>query len=188
MIGFQSVSYDNPYNQNNYNYQNDLNGQVNQFGAPDAKISGAASNAEPAESTQTSALSNDSSAQNDSIKKIDSGVCQTCKNRKYVDVSNESNVSFQSPQHISPASSATVVMSHEQQHVANAVQKGSQPGAKLVSATVRLITSVCPECGRRYVSGGVTNTLIQYSSNPYGQSQKSIDSTVLTGANVDLEA
>ena len=67
--------------------------------------------------------------------------------------------------------------------VSNAIQKGSQPGAKLVSATVRLITAVCPECGRRYVAGGVTNTVIQYSSSPYGQAQKSIDSTVLASYN-----
>ena len=113
--------------------------------------------------------------------------CATCKNRKYVDRSNESDVSFQSASHISPSASAAVVSSHEREHVANAVQKASKPGAKLVSATVRLITSVCPECGRRYVAGGVTNTLIQYSKNPYSQNQRKVNDGLLRGNNVDFK-
>lgn len=114
------------------------------------------------------------------------GGCATCQNRKYIDRSNESDVSFQSASHISPSASAAVVSSHEREHVANAVQKASQPGAKLVSATVRLITSVCPECGRRYVAGGVTNTLIQYSKNPYSQNQRKVNDGLLRGNNVDF--
>lgn len=121
------------------------------------------------------------------VKKPELGGCETCRNRKYVDVSAESDVSFQTPGHISPGASAAVVGSHEREHVANAVQKASKPGAKLVSATVRLITSVCPECGRRYVAGGVTNTLIQYSKNPYSQSQKSLEGGLLAGNNVDYK-
>ena len=34
--------------------------------------------------------------------------CETCKNRKYVDGSNESDVSFKSPTHVSPEASMTV--------------------------------------------------------------------------------
>ncbi len=128
----------------------------------------------------------DRSEEASSVKNTSFSGCETCRNRKYVDVSAESDVSFQAPAHINPASSATVVAGHERQHVANAVQKGSAPNAKLVSATVRLITSVCPECGRRYVSGGVTNTVIQYSTNPYSQSKKSLDSGLLTGSKVDI--
>jgi len=71
--------------------------------------------------------------------------------------------------------------------VANAVQKASKPGAKLVSATVRLITSVCPECGRRYVAGGVTNTLIKYTKNPYSQNQRRVNDGLLRGNNVDFK-
>ena len=113
--------------------------------------------------------------------------CATCKTRKYVDRSNENDVSFQSASHISPSASAAVVSSHEREHVANAVQKASKPGAKLVSATVRLITSVCPECGRRYVAGGVTNTLIRYSKNPYSQNQRKVNDGLLRGNNVDFK-
>lgn len=112
--------------------------------------------------------------------------CATCRARKYVDVSSESDVSFQSAAHIDPAASASVVSSHEREHVANAVQKASKPGARLVSASVRLITSVCPECGRRYVAGGVTNTLIRYTKNPYSQNHKQVNDGLLRGNKVDF--
>ena len=50
-------------------------------------------------------------------------------------------------------------------------------------------TTVCPECGRTYVSGGTTNTTIRYNeSNPYGQNQKSLDAASLIGGKVDLSA
>lgn len=61
---------------------------------------------------------------NDKVKK---GECQTCAKRKYVDGSNEFNVSFKAPGHISPEDSAAKVMAHEQQHVANAIAEGSKP-------------------------------------------------------------
>lgn len=69
---------------------------------------------------------------NDKVKK---GECQTCAKRKYVDGSNEFNVSFKAPGHISPEDSAAKVMAHEQQHVANAVAEGSKPNKELISAT-----------------------------------------------------
>lgn len=118
-------------------------------------------------------------------EKVAGGKCETCSRRRYIDKSNESNVSFQSARHIDPSASASVVASHEREHVSNAIQKGNQPNAKLVRATVRLITAICPECGRRYVAGGVTDTLIQYSSNPYDEARKQIDASVLTGNTVD---
>ena len=45
--------------------------------------------------------------------------CQTCKERKYQDGSDE-NVSFKSAQHISPEAAAARVRGHEQEHVSNA--------------------------------------------------------------------
>lgn len=85
--------------------------------------------------------------------------CQTCKNRTYQDVSNDPGVSFKAPGKINPGSSGAVVMSHEQEHVSNESAKASREGRKIVSQSVRLQTSVCPECGRSYVSGGVTTTV-----------------------------
>lgn len=117
------------------------------------------------------------------------GECQTCKERKYMDGSNE-NVSYKSASHISPEASGTAVRAHEGEHVANAYDKAAQKGGKVVSASVSIHTSVCPECGRTYVSGGTTNTTIKYSneSNPYQQNRKVQDAIRFTGANVDYVA
>lgn len=116
--------------------------------------------------------------------------CQTCKERKYQDGSNESDVSFKAPGHISPEASASTVMAHEQQHVANAYQKAAQKGGQVVSCSVSLHTAVCPECGTSYVSGGTTNTSISYpnESNPYQQNKKAQDAIRLKGANIDYAA
>ena len=117
-----------------------------------------------------------------------SGECQTCKNRKYVDGSNEGNVSFKTPGHISPENSAATVRAHEQEHVANARAKGSKKNAQLISANVRLQTSVCPECGRAYVSGGLTTTTIKYMNedNPYIKMKKAMDAEALAGSFIDI--
>jgi len=85
--------------------------------------------------------------------------CQTCKNRKYVDESNDPSVSFQTPQNISPGQSAGAVMSHEREHVSNEQAKAERENRRVISQTVALSTSICPECGRVYVSGGVTRTV-----------------------------
>ena len=85
--------------------------------------------------------------------------CQTCKNRRYVDGSDDPSVSFQTPTHISPGQSAAAVSSHESEHVANEQAKADQEGREIISQTVTLETSICPECKRVYVSGGVTHTI-----------------------------
>lgn len=113
--------------------------------------------------------------------------CQTCANRKYQDGSDEM-VSFKSAQRISPLAAATRVRSHEQEHVANAYKKAAQDNGKVLQASVRLHMSVCPECGRSYVSGGVTSTRIKYSNeeNPYVKQLKEQQKDALTGANFDI--
>lgn len=113
--------------------------------------------------------------------------CQTCKARKYVDGSNDANVSFKTPGHIDPAASYGKVMSHEQEHVSNARKETSGKDAQLVSATVSLKTAICPECGRSYVAGGTTNTMIKYNKdNPYDNGRKTIEGSFLKGQNVDM--
>jgi len=112
--------------------------------------------------------------------------CKTCETRKYVDGSNENNVSFKTPGVIKPEESFAKVSSHEREHVSNAIAKSSKPGAKLISASVSLKMGVCPECGKSYVAGGVTNTQIKYTEdNPYEKNRKSVEETVLVGNNVD---
>ena len=115
--------------------------------------------------------------------------CQTCKNRKYQDGSDEM-VSFKSAAHISPQASASRVRAHEQEHVTNAYNKAAQNNGKVLSATVSLRTAVCPECGTVYTAGGTTTTKISYSdeSNPYQQNKKSADAAAVIGRNLDLSA
>ena len=116
--------------------------------------------------------------------------CETCKNRKYQDGSNEGNVSFKSASHIAPGAAGSAVRAHEGEHVSNAYSKAAGNNGKVINASVSIHTSVCPECGRTYVSGGTTNTTIKYSdeANPYQQNQKSLDAAFMIGANIDYVA
>lgn len=113
--------------------------------------------------------------------------CQTCKNRRYQDGSDEM-VSFKSPQHISPENAAAAVRAHEQEHVSNAYKKAAQKDGKVISASVSIHMGVCPECGRTYVTGGTTRTQIKYynESNPYQQALKSSDHNKYSGMNLDM--
>lgn len=115
--------------------------------------------------------------------------CQTCKNRKYQDGSNE-DVSFKSAAHVSPQAAGAAVRAHEGEHVSNAFKDAAQNNGKVITASVSIHTSVCPECGRSYVSGGDTRTQIKYynESNPYQQDLKTNDGIKLRGANVDQVA
>lgn len=112
--------------------------------------------------------------------------CETCKNRKYQDGSDEM-VSFKSAAHVSPSAAASAVRSHEQEHVSNAYKKAATNNGEVVSATVSIRTAICPECGRSYVSGGETTTQIKYfnEENPYQQDKKTTDGILCRGANVD---
>ena len=112
--------------------------------------------------------------------------CQTCKNRKYKDGSNEM-VSFKSPTHISPEGAAAAVRAHEQEHVTNAYSKAATGNGEVISASVSIHTAICPECGRSYVSGGTTNTQIKYynEENPYQQDLKQTDQLKYKGMNTD---
>lgn len=112
--------------------------------------------------------------------------CQTCKERKYQDGSDEM-VSFKSAAHISPESAATRVRAHEQEHVSNAYKKAAEGNGKVISASVSIQTAVCPECGRTYVSGGTTHTQIKYynEDNPYQKGLKTADQAKYSGMNTD---
>lgn len=122
-------------------------------------------------------------------KKSSPAECETCKNRKYQDGSNEM-VSFKAAGHIAPSNAAMVVMGHEQEHVSNAYRKAELGGGKVERASVRLKTDICPECGRTYISGGETTTQIRYynEGNPYQKDMKESDAVnKYRGANVDLD-
>lgn len=120
-------------------------------------------------------------------KKASGEECQTCKNRSYQDGSDEM-VSFKTAQHISPESAAVRVRAHEQEHVSNAYTDAAQNNGKVLRASVSIHTSVCPECGRSYVSGGTTSTQIKYynEENPYQQDLKATDHIKYAGMNRNI--
>ena len=126
-----------------------------------------------------------SSARLKAMKRSGQVECETCANREYKDGSDEVNVSFKSAAHIDPSAAGTKVMAHEQEHVSNANRKAASKDGEVMNTTVTLKTAVCPECGRSYVSGGVTNTAIKYPATSYGQNQKSADYPEFAGKNVD---
>jgi len=166
IAGMHGVSGPDNYNYYNYNlYQNKTNGEEN-----------SGINRNPGESTVKSPGRKSSPAE-----------CETCKNRKYQDGSDEM-VSFKSAAHISPQAAASAVRSHEQEHVSNAYKDAAQNNGKVLSANVAIHTAVCPECGRSYVSGGATTTQIKYynEENPYQQNLKATDALKYTGMNLDM--
>lgn len=100
----------------------------------------------------------DSSQGDKLLKKIGVIECTTCRNRKYVDGSDDPGVSFKAPAHISPESSGTAVAAHEQEHVSREGTKAQAEGREIVAQSVQIYMDVCPECGRTYASGGKTTT------------------------------
>ncbi len=91
--------------------------------------------------------------------------CQTCKTRRYVDGSDDPGVSFKTPGYISPEASATTVMSHEREHVSNEKAKALKDNREILYQSIKLESSICPECGKSYVSGGTTTTVSKGSSD-----------------------
>ncbi len=84
--------------------------------------------------------------------------CETCKNRRYQDGSNDPGVSFKTPTRLSPEKAAFAIRAHEAEHVAHARVKALKEDQEIVSQSVSYRTGVCPECGRVYMAGGTTRT------------------------------
>lgn len=147
----------------------------NLYGFPSAGSAGASAAKNAGESTVKSPGRKSSPAD-----------CETCKNRKYQDGSDEM-VSFKSAAHISPQASASRVRAHEQEHVSNAYKKASKNNGKVIAANVSLKTAICPECGRSYVAGGTTSTQIKYynEENPYQKDLKASDAFKYGGMNIN---
>lgn len=119
-------------------------------------------------------------------KRAGKAECQTCKERKYQDGSDEM-VSFKAAAHISPEAAGSAVMAHEQEHVSNAYKKAAMNDGKVLQASVQLHMGICPECGRSFVAGGTTSTKISYNDkNPYERNAKSMQAEALKGNYVDL--
>lgn len=144
----------------------------------------------PNEDLKISTMKNENSNEVKNLKQTGQIECETCKNRQYVDASDEGNVSFKTPRNISPESSRAIVSAHESEHVANARSEGLQSDAELISANVVLKTATCSECGKSYVAGGTTTTQIRYKNqeNPYQKAKKGLDEILLKGRNIDYAA
>ena len=97
---------------------------------------------------------------------MEEGECQTCESRKYQDGSDDPGVSFKTPTNLSPEQAAAAVRGHEQEHVVREQAEAVRENRRVVSQSVTLHTVICPECGRVYVSGGVTRTTTAAASQP----------------------
>lgn len=87
------------------------------------------------------------------------GDCETCKNRRYQDVSDDPGVSFKSASKISHGNVGAAVRGHEQEHVVRERAKAEREDREVVSQSVVIKTAICPECGKSYVAGGETTTV-----------------------------
>lgn len=93
--------------------------------------------------------------------------CQTCKNRKYKDGSNDPGVSFKTATHLDPATASYAIRAHEGEHVAHAWADAAKNDKEIVSQSVTYHTDICPECGRTYMSGGTTRTVTRSAPETY---------------------
>lgn len=98
---------------------------------------------------------------------LDTYECQTCKNRKYQDGSNDPSVSFKTPTKLSPERAAYAIRSHEAEHVAHAWAQAQREDKEVVSQSVTYHTAICPECGRTYIAGGNTRTTFRSAPETY---------------------
>lgn len=100
------------------------------------------------------------------------GECQTCKERKYQDGSDDMGVSFQTPTRVDPDLAASAVRGHEMEHVVREQAKAQREDRKVVSQSVTYHTAICPECGKAYVSGGTTRTTTAANTDQQPASQQ----------------
>lgn len=105
------------------------------------------------------------------LKKMGYIECATCANRQYQDQSDDGGVSFQAPTRLSPGQAATAVAAHEQEHVVREQAHAEEEGREVVRQSVQIHTSICSECGRTYVSGGLTTTVTRGKTQGYDQTK-----------------
>ena len=92
-------------------------------------------------------------------KKLGQIACETCSTRRYVDDSDDSGVSFQSPTRISPEAASAAAMGHEKEHYNRENAKAERENRDVIENRIQIFRDVCPECGKSYVSGGLTTTV-----------------------------
>ncbi len=93
------------------------------------------------------------------------GECETCKNRRYQDESDDPGVSFKSASKIASGTAEAAVRGHEYEHVNRNQAKADREGKEVVYQSVRIKHAICPECGDSYVAGGETVTVTKAKSD-----------------------
>ena len=135
--------------------------------APALNLPGAKKDDDSAQPAENPALGEPKSAQ----EVIEEGECQTCKERKYQDGSDDPGVSFKTPTNIAPELAGAAVRGHENEHVVREQAKARQENRKVVSQSVTYHTAICPECGKVYVSGGTTRTVTRADNSQQADQQ-----------------
>jgi len=110
--------------------------------------------------------------------------CKACDSRRYFDVSNDPGVSFKTPTKISPEAAASAVRAHENEHIVNEKANAQRSGGEVISQSVSIRTSVCPECKKVYVSGGEARTTVRYGSD----AKEKPESDAMVGKNMNIVA
>lgn len=95
------------------------------------------------------------------LKQMGIEQCMTCSQRTYVDVSNDPSVSFKTPTNIPASQSFAAVSAHESEHVANEKFNAIKENGEILYQSVVIHSSICPECGVVYSSGGTTTSVIK---------------------------
>ena len=135
--------------------------------APALNLPGAKNDDDRAQQVENPVLSESRSPQ----EVMEEGECQTCKERKYQDGSDDPGVSFKTPTNIAPEQAASAVRGHESEHVVREQAKAQREDRKVVSQSVTYHTSICPECGKVYVSGGTTRTVTKADNSQQMEQQ-----------------
>ena len=135
--------------------------------APALNLPGAKEDGDGVQQAENPALSESKSAQ----EVMEEGECQTCKERKYQDGSDDPGVSFKTPTNIAPEQATSAVRGHENEHVVREQAKAQREDRKVVSQSVTYHTSICPECGKVYVSGGTTRTVTRADNSQQAEQQ-----------------
>ena len=115
---------------------------------------------------KTKEIQGDSDSRRKVGRKSSPEECQTCKERKYQDESDDMGVSFQTATNIAPEQVASAVRGHENEHVVREQAKAQREDRRVVSQSVTLHSDICPECGKVYISGGTTRTVTAAEKEP----------------------
>lgn len=132
---------------------------VRDFTAPDLAKLGQNGNVQNTNQNQKGAMPKVNGEEQKTAGRYDTYECQTCKNRKYQDGSDDMGVSFKNPTKIDAKLAAQEVRGHEMEHVYRNRAKAEREGREVVSQRVVMHRAICEECGKPYVSGGTTYTV-----------------------------